>query len=114
VTTVDGGPVSYFNETSIGVVGLTSPAGTQRLMSCRDGQDMFASTDAACEGRTVIGAVGSIWPDAPGGPNRAIYRCKVGTDSFVSLDEGCEGATVDRQLGYVLVGAPADAAVFGA
>jgi hypothetical protein len=114
VTTVDGGPVSYFDEASLGLVGLTSPAGTQRLMSCRDGQDMFASTDAACEGKTVIGAVGSIWPDPPGAPNHAIYRCKVGTDSFVSVDDACEGATVDRRLGYVLAGVPADAAVFGA
>jgi hypothetical protein len=114
LTTVDGGPVSYFDETSFGMVGLTSPAGTQPLMSCRDGQDMFASTEAACEGKTVIGAVGSIWPDPPGAPNLAIYRCRVGADSFVSVDAGCEGATLDRQLGYVLTGAPTDAAVFGA
>jgi hypothetical protein len=53
-------------------------------------------------------------PDAPGAPNRAIYRCEVGTESFVSVDAGCEGATVDRQLGYVLAAVPTEAAVFGA
>lgn len=114
LTTVDGAPVSYVNEASLGMVVLTSTVDTQPLMSCRDGQDLFASTDAACEGKTVVGSVGRIWPDAPGAPNRAIYRCRLGTDSFVSVDAGCEGATVDRQLGYVLAGVPADAAVFAA
>ncbi|MFI6077372.1 LamG domain-containing protein [Actinoplanes sp. NPDC051343] len=112
-TTVDGSPASYYTESAAGLVGLTSPAGTQPLMSCRDGQDLFASTDAACEGRTVVNVVGTLWPTAPSAPNRPIYRCRAGRESFVSVDSGCEGAVVDRQLGYVLTDVPATTAVFG-
>jgi len=112
LTTVDGSPTSYYAEGAAGLVGLTSPAGTQPLMSCRDGQDLFASTDPACEGKTVLNAVGSVWPAAPGAPNRAVYRCRVGTDSFVSVDSGCEGAVLDRRLGYVLTDVPATTAEF--
>ncbi|WP_146174845.1 LamG domain-containing protein [Umezawaea tangerina] len=111
VATVDGPPVAaVFGEAS-GFLAMADQPDTTSLMLCRDGNDSFASTDTACEGKTVVGSQGRIWTTAPAGPSQPLYRCK-GTDSFVSGDVACAGYPVDKQLGYVLVNAPTDAAVF--
>jgi hypothetical protein len=108
VSTADGSPPSYRVEGPQGVLGLTAEAGTQPLFNCVSGIDQFASTDPACEGKTVLARLGEIWTQAPTlQPSRPIYRCRVTTtDSFASLEADCEGQTLDRQLGYVLTTVP--------
>ncbi|MEV4315644.1 LamG domain-containing protein [Actinocrispum sp. NPDC049592] len=112
VATVDGSMVGAEFGVAVGVTALVQQPDSTPLMLCRNGNDSFASTDAACEGKTVVGSQGYVWTVAPAGPSQPIYRCK-GTDSFISADPGCAGYPMEKQLGYVLVNAPADAAVFG-
>ncbi|WP_433379310.1 LamG domain-containing protein [Actinoplanes sp. CA-142083] len=114
-STTDGPPPSYGYPGAQGLLLLAADPATQRLLSCQDGIDQFLSTDAACEGKSVLASVGRIWPEAPPGlDSRPIYRCRINTDTFVSLDAACEGQVVDKQLGYVLTSVPAVTAVFAA
>ncbi|MEU4746621.1 LamG-like jellyroll fold domain-containing protein, partial [Actinosynnema sp. NPDC023658] len=112
VSTTNGAPVASTFGVADGVLAMAGLPDTTPLMLCRDGGDSFASTDAACEGKTVVGSQGHIWTVAPAGPSRPLYRCR-GTDSFVAQDPGCAGYPMEKQLGYVLVDAPTEAAVFG-
>ncbi|MET9631809.1 LamG domain-containing protein [Lentzea sp. NPDC006480] len=113
VSTTGAAPPSFRTESSHGFLALAPVAGTQQLFSCRNGYDHFVSADAACEGKTVLAAIGAIRTTPSGTSTRAVYRCAVtGGDSMISTDPGCEGQPVDRLLGYALTSVPADTAVF--
>ncbi|MCF6476486.1 hypothetical protein FAF44_50350 [Nonomuraea sp. MG754425] len=103
---------NYRPEGYYGTLAMTSLPGTTALMSCRDGVDVFSSTDAACEGKTVLKRIGFIWtsppqglPGAPQAVGSELFRCRTNWgDLFDSRDPGCENQTRDRSLGYVAVG----------
>jgi hypothetical protein len=96
----------YSPEGNFGVVALTSQAGTATLRDCTDGADAFTSTDAACEGKTVVSTTGRIWSAPPQGVGAyaELLRCTTtsGGERFDSTDPGCEGNNLDRSLGYVV------------
>ncbi|WIX76952.1 LamG domain-containing protein [Amycolatopsis carbonis] len=103
-TTAEGVRPGYTLEGSHGFVALNSPSGTQAITSCVTDTDQFVSTDALCEGKTVIGTTGRLWTAAPAGvAANPIYRCvsPVG-ESMISTLATCEGWTVDKLLGYAL------------
>lgn len=111
--TVHGTPPAYRAEGVLGWLPLAAGPGTQPLYSCVDGTDEFSSLDAACEGKTVVGAVAQVYSAAPAGAAGApIYRCLVNGQRFVSRSASCEGYQVDRPLGYVLTAAPDVPATF--
>lgn len=115
LSTVDGTPPSYVAEGPQGYLGLAEEAGTAPLFSCVDSGDHFLSTDAACEGKQVIGSIGRVWTQAPDGkPSKPIYRCLFGGQRFASLAANCEGQTLDKQLGHVLTAVPTTTAEFSA
>ncbi|MDX8146929.1 LamG domain-containing protein [Lentzea sp. BCCO 10_0061] len=112
----DGPAPGYVAEGRHGLLALTAQPGTRPLYSCRNGSyDQFVSTDAACEGKTVLSTLGSIWTEAPEGlESRALYRCTLpggDGDGMVSNAENCEGHPAER-LGYALTAAPGVTAVF--
>ncbi len=81
-------------------------AGTRMLYECAVGTDHgFVSTDAGCEGQTMMGPLGWAWTHPFEGAV-ALYRCRVGEGSshFVSTDPGCEGQVSEGLLGYALAG----------
>jgi hypothetical protein len=96
-------PADYLAEVRLGLVALSAEPGTVPLWSCVDGTDSFTSTDAACEGRSVVSQVGRIWPVRPDEvASHELFRCRASWgDLFESTDPGCEGQTVDRLLGYL-------------
>jgi hypothetical protein len=106
--TVDGTTPSYVYEGVLGWVPLITQAGTQPLMSCRDGVDEFTSIDPACEGKQILDTLGHIWAEEPAGYDVVpLYRCVINNQRFVvSRDATCDGYTFDRQLGYVLAESP--------
>jgi hypothetical protein len=111
-TTFDATP-GYRFEGPQGWLAKASEAGTKPLQACRDGVDNFLSDQADCEGKTVLGATGNIWPTAPAGlTSQPLYRCAINGEKFVSLSQTCEGYTLERQLGFVLTTLPAVAATF--
>ncbi len=108
-STPEGPSVGYRYEGSQGwLTKVTGTPGTQPVMSCRDGVDNFLSNQADCEGKTVIGALGNVWAQAPEGQaSTPIVRCSINGQRFVSLSPTCEGLTVERTLGYTLTSLPA-------
>lgn len=102
-TTVDGAPPAYLAEGIHGFLGLTRPAGAIFLYSCAQGVDQFVSTDASCEGKTVIGTLGTIYAQPPAGvASRPLQRCVYAGQRFTSTTGNCEGQTPDGDLGYIL------------
>ncbi|MFI7150159.1 LamG-like jellyroll fold domain-containing protein [Nonomuraea sp. NPDC050022] len=103
---------NYRPEGSTGTLSIAQLPGTTALMSCQDGTDTFSSTDAACEGKTVVGRIGFIWtsppqglPGAPGATGKELFRCRASwNELFDSGDPACEGQTLDRSLGFVASG----------
>ncbi|HEX4812382.1 MAG TPA: LamG-like jellyroll fold domain-containing protein [Nonomuraea sp.] len=103
---------NYRAEGPIGTVSMAQLPGTTALMNCRLNGDTFTSTDAACEGGTVVSKVGYIWtsppqdvPGAPGAISAELFRCVSNWgDLFDSLDRACEGHTLQRSLGFVVTG----------
>lgn len=89
-----------------GPLGLTAPEGaadTRVIYSCRNNAaDYFLSGDPLCEGRSVLGAIGSLYRSAPPGiPTAPIYRCvRTGGGHFASHDVNCEGSIKESLLGY--------------
>jgi hypothetical protein len=107
-TTIHGTVPSYVYEQSHGYIGLTQTSGTVWLYSCAADIDQFVSLDPACEGKTLIGRLGTVWSQAPAGtPSTAVYRCLVNAQRFTSTKADCGGYTVDRLLGHVLTELPA-------
>lgn len=85
--------------------GMTVPAtdpNTARLYSCKQGEDHFSSTQADCEGATLLSEIGAIYAVKPA--NVAViglYRCSNGVQRFDSTAENCEGSIFQKQLGWV-------------
>lgn len=106
-TTSSGGvPGSYQQEAISGLVAAKQLPGTVKLMVCADGTDQFASTDATCGGKTVVGQSGWIWTEEPTGVKASaqLFSCRTSwADTFTALDPGCEGETVLGPLGYVVL-----------
>ncbi|GAA4413558.1 hypothetical protein GCM10023148_08170 [Actinokineospora soli] len=102
-------PPGYRWEGALGLLARSpTEPGIVLLRSCRDGTDLFLSTDPACGGKVVGGVLGGIWPEPPTGlPSTALYQCRTSpTNHFASTDAACEGLTVVGRLGYVLTGVP--------
>ncbi|WP_203996132.1 LamG domain-containing protein [Virgisporangium aurantiacum] len=77
--------------------GLPAAAGpnTAMLYGCRDGGDGFVARDAACGGKTALGAIGLVYTVRPTNlPTVPLYTCATATDRFESLTAGCDGAGV--------------------
>ncbi|WBQ02017.1 LamG domain-containing protein [Kribbella sp. CA-293567] len=113
-TTPDSAFAGYRYEGANGwLTKATGTPGTQPLISCRDGVDNFLSNQADCEGKTVIGALGNVWTQAPEGlTSTPIVRCNLNGQRFTSLSPTCEGFAVERTLGYTLTSLPAVPAIF--
>jgi hypothetical protein len=96
----------YLPEHSLGRLAMQGGEGRVVLRSCLDGADSFVSTDAACEGRTVVRAIGWIWAAPPADhASRELFRCRASWgDLFESTHPGCEGQTVVASIGFVLTG----------
>ncbi|MFI6485482.1 LamG domain-containing protein [Nonomuraea sp. NPDC050663] len=97
-------PGHYRAEGNLGLLSMRPIAGTTALMNCQDGNDMFTSVDAACEGKTMVRRLGYIWSAAPQDGPRGVelFRCRTASgERFDSLDPGCEGQAVDRSLGFL-------------
>lgn len=94
----------YRAEGSLGLVALTSRSGATALWTCRTGTETFSSTQADCEGATVVRWTGYVWTTPPEGTSAAeLFRCRTAAgDRFDSRDPGCERQTFDRSLGYLL------------
>ncbi|NKE60064.1 LamG domain-containing protein [Lentzea sp. PSKA42] len=111
----DGAAPGYRSEGSHGLLALTEQPGTRKLFNCQRGYDQFVSADAACEGKTVVGVLGSIWIAPPEGvAHRELRRCLVpggDGDSMVSNFADCEGYP-SESLGYALTEVPGVTAVF--
>ncbi|GLZ00689.1 LamG-like jellyroll fold domain-containing protein [Actinoplanes sp. NBRC 103695] len=113
-STTDALLPGYRLEGPLGVLPLTNQAGTVAVYACATGLDQFVSTDAACEGKRVVGAVGRVWTAAPPGPgSRALYSCSLRQERFLSVAADCQGSTVVGLLGYVLTTVPGDQPVTG-
>ena len=107
--TVPGGhiPASFQPEGSLGLIALPDQPGTTPLLSCTNGTDVFSSVDATCEGTTVLGVEGGIWPTQPANVRAStpLYRCRITSSGqhFDSVDPYCENQHVDGTLGYVVL-----------
>ncbi|SMD27515.1 Concanavalin A-like lectin/glucanases superfamily protein, partial [Kibdelosporangium aridum] len=101
----------YKREGTLGLLAMEAEPGTQTLMSCMDGQDQFLSTDANCDGKTVVRPVGRIWTQAPEGrSSKELLTCKVASGAMAgqlfAVTSSCEGHTQVASLGYVLMSVP--------
>jgi hypothetical protein len=91
------------------VDGATTP-----LYECLvGGWDYMTSVFSNCEGTTMIGRLGYIFPASDSGTPYGLsevqlFRCRAGADHFDSTSSDCEGQKVDGSLGYLvrLVGTP--------
>ncbi|WP_433434855.1 LamG-like jellyroll fold domain-containing protein [Nonomuraea sp. CA-141351] len=105
---------NYRPEGNVGTLSMVPLPGTTALMSCRndDDNDVFTSTDPACEDKTVVRRLGYIWTsppqDVPGAPDAIsgeLFRCRArGGDLFDSRDRNCEGQEYDHSLGFLVTG----------
>ncbi|WP_162907607.1 LamG domain-containing protein [Allorhizocola rhizosphaerae] len=102
-TTIHDTPPTYRYEARHGYLGLTQPAGTVWLYSCTDAGDQFVSLDPACEGKTLISQLGTLWSQPPAGkPSTPLYRCLINGQRFTSPRADCGGFTPDGLLGHIL------------
>jgi hypothetical protein len=103
----DAIPAGYRFEGTLGRLLAEEAPETRRLYGCRSGTDAFTSTDAACGGATVLGALGWAYTaPQPGVPTIPVYRCTTGSERFDSRQANCEGVTQEELLGYVVAYAP--------
>ncbi|WP_143591437.1 LamG-like jellyroll fold domain-containing protein [Thermoactinospora rubra] len=101
----------YRPEGNIGTVPMVQLPGTTALLMCRNGVDIFTSTDPGCEGQTTVKTIGYIWtappqdvPGMPGTTGAELFRCRTPSgDLFDTRDRHCEGQTLDRSLGFVAI-----------
>ncbi|WP_061989646.1 LamG domain-containing protein [Amycolatopsis regifaucium] len=97
----------YRFDGSLGMLIDGAQPNTRVLYSCQSGTDFFTSTDAACEGKTKIGEIGSVYTQQPTNiPTIPVYRCTSSTGHFDSRQADCGGATQESLLGYTLAYAP--------
>lgn len=106
-TTVFGTAPSYKLEGTMGWLPRVQLPGTQALRSCMGDSDEFTSTDAACEGKTVVASLGYVYTEPPADVATVpLYRCAVNGQKFVSRSATCDGYTVDRLLGHIPTAPP--------
>jgi len=104
-TSVPARPGYHFEST----LGALVPAGqpnTRTIYACVYRTDGFTSRDPACEGNTVVGAIGAVYTKAP--TNIAtvpVHRCNTGPDHYESRS-GCAAGTDEGILGYAPAYAP--------
>jgi hypothetical protein len=66
------------------LVVVTVAADAHPLFSCVSGTDHFTSTQADCEGRQLVGSLGSTADAAAGATTAPLYRCYNGKDHLDS------------------------------
>jgi hypothetical protein len=102
---IDRAPYGHPYEGPLGWVPIARMPGTVPLIMCYDGADQFLSTDAACAGKTVIGAIAQIHTSPPSGlDSKPAYSCRLNGERFIDHSPTCAGMTFDGLLGYVLYG----------
>ncbi|GLW89522.1 LamG domain-containing protein [Actinokineospora globicatena] len=111
---VNGGPGGYTTVGSASLLSLVSQPNTTAVYTCRDGADVFTSTSATCESKTVVGLIGYLWTaPQPGLSHVQLRRC---TDAvagqFVSAETNCEGRPTSTTLGHALTAIPATTPTF--
>ncbi|MEV4756132.1 LamG domain-containing protein [Micromonospora sp. NPDC049559] len=97
----------YHFEATLGMLLPSQRDNTRTLYACQAGADGFTSADPACEGKTTVGEIGSVYATPP--TNVAtipVYRCNTGPDHFESRRADCGGATNEMVLGHALAYAP--------
>ena len=116
MSTVGGALPGYYRYETEGYLALSAQPGTQQLTACANDFDKFVSLDAACEGKTVQGALGQIWTQPPTGlAGQPLYRCVFpGYDTRTAVSSACGGGNMDKLLGYTLTSLPDAAPVFAA
>lgn len=98
----------YRGQQKLGLAQLVGGAGTVPLMMCRDGEDLFSSTDTACEGKAVVRQTGVIWTPGDGPPQGVaefggLFRCRTRTGELFEADNpGCNGEENVSFLGYTI------------
>ncbi|UMP02497.1 LamG domain-containing protein [Amycolatopsis sp. EV170708-02-1] len=94
-------------EESLGMLIDGAQPNTRVLHSCQSGADYFTSADAACEGKTKLGEIGSVYTQQPTNISTIpVYRCTSSAGHFDSRQADCGGATQESLLGYTLAYAP--------
>ncbi|WP_112226389.1 LamG domain-containing protein [Lentzea atacamensis] len=98
---------NYRYEGTMGMPASPSEQNTQRLYSCKSGNDHFTSTAADCEGATVLGESGASYTVKPTNiPTVELNLCLVNADRFTSTSANCEGQTKVKSLGWLRAYAP--------
>ncbi|KJK48105.1 hypothetical protein UK23_18110 [Lentzea aerocolonigenes] len=98
---------NYRYEGTMGMPPSPSAQNTQRLYSCKAGNDYFTSTAANCEGSTVLGETGASYTVKPTNiPTVELNLCIVNADRFTSTSANCEGQTKVKSLGWLRAYAP--------
>ncbi|MEV6242972.1 LamG-like jellyroll fold domain-containing protein [Lentzea sp. NPDC051838] len=98
---------NYRYEGVMGQPPSLSESNTQRLYSCKSGNDYFNSTAADCEGATVIGESGAVYAIKPTNIQTVeLNLCVVDADRFTATSSDCEGQTKVKRLGYLRAYAP--------
>jgi hypothetical protein len=105
VTTVGVTAPGYWPERG-GLWGIYNAplANTRALYECRNnGLDIFVSTSATCEGKTVLSRLGWLYKSKPKQVSVLLYRCLVPKKGhFVSTLKNCEGWKNEGPLGWAL------------
>ncbi|GGS58078.1 hypothetical protein GCM10010171_61440 [Actinokineospora fastidiosa] len=111
--TIHGAPPGHAAVGVVSFVSLVEQAGTTRLFSCRDGEDVFSSVDPACEGKRVLGGIGWVWTAPLSAPDATtLRRCGAPGTLFVSVEQDCEARPLDRVLGHAARSVPVVTAQF--
>lgn len=98
---------NYRYEGTMGMPASPSEQNTQRLYSCKSGNDHFTSAAADCEGATVLGESGAAYTVKPTNiPTVELNLCLVNADRFTSTSATCEGQTKVKSLGWLRAYAP--------
>jgi hypothetical protein len=99
-----GVSADYRPEGALGLLAMQDGPGRTALWRCQMGRDTFLSTDAGCEGQTVVGWLGQIWTAPPAEfASLELLRCRTAAgELFESTNPGCEGQTLVGSLGYVV------------
>jgi len=97
-------PAGFKAEHPLGKLVTDIESDTRKLYSCKvtTSDDHFTSTDAKCEGQTVVGTMGYIFTAKPAGASNPLYRCTYNGGHFDSISSSCEGYHTEFLLGYLI------------
>ncbi|GAB3883158.1 hypothetical protein GCM10029964_042010 [Kibdelosporangium lantanae] len=97
-------PAGFKAEHPLGKLVADIESDTRKLYSCKvtTSDDHFTSTDAKCEGQTVVGTMGYIFTAKPAGASNPLYRCTYNGGHFDSISASCEGYHQEFLLGYLI------------